>query len=122
VLRIRDVYPGSKFFHPGSRVTKIPDPGSASKNLSVFNPKIFLSSRKYDPGCSSRIPDPDLDFFTLLGSRGHKGNGSRIRIPNTAALYSSPGQLFSCDYLTYMFLDGSLSELSEDYFLIKIIF
>jgi hypothetical protein len=34
--------PGSEFFHPGSRVKKIPDPrvGSASMNLSIFNPKI----------------------------------------------------------------------------------
>jgi hypothetical protein len=24
--------------------------------------KWFLSSKKYDPGCSSRIPDPDADF------------------------------------------------------------
>jgi hypothetical protein len=23
----------------------------------------FLSSKKYDPGCSSRIPDPDADFL-----------------------------------------------------------
>jgi hypothetical protein len=45
----------------------IPDPGSASKNLStVFNPKKwFLSSREYDPGCSSRIPDPDADFLPI---------------------------------------------------------
>ncbi len=44
---------------------KIPDTrsGTASKNLSIFNPKnCFRSSRKYDPGCSSRIPNPDLDF------------------------------------------------------------
>ncbi len=26
VLRIQDVYPGSEFFHPGSRIKKIPDP------------------------------------------------------------------------------------------------
>jgi hypothetical protein len=36
--------PGSEFSipDPGSRVKKIPDPGfgSASKNLSIFNPKI----------------------------------------------------------------------------------
>jgi hypothetical protein len=32
-LRIRDVYPGSEFFHPGSRAKKIPDPRSASKNV-----------------------------------------------------------------------------------------
>ncbi len=40
VLRIWDVYPVSKFFHPGSRVKKVPDLGSESlKNLSIFNPK-----------------------------------------------------------------------------------
>ncbi len=43
---------------------------------------LFLSSRKYDPGCTPRIrilvfyiPDP--------GSRGRKGTGSRIWIRNT---------------------------------------
>jgi hypothetical protein len=55
--------PDPNFFHPGSRIrTVIPDPGSASKNLSILTPKkpkkCFLSSRKYDLGCSSRIPDP----------------------------------------------------------------
>jgi hypothetical protein len=72
VLRIRDVYPGSEFFHSGSRVIKIPEPGSgyASKNIpiSIYNPeKLFRSSRKYDPGCSSRIriPNPDLDFLPI---------------------------------------------------------
>jgi hypothetical protein len=36
--------PGTEFFHPGSRVKNIPDPGSgfASKNLSILNPKIFF--------------------------------------------------------------------------------
>jgi hypothetical protein len=45
---------------------------------------MVLSSRKYDPGCSSRIriPDPDPDFLPIPdpGSRGKKGTGSRIRI------------------------------------------
>ena len=49
--------------------------------------KLFLSSRKYDPGFSSRIRIPDLDLGYLLipdpGSRGQKGTGSRIRIRNT---------------------------------------
>jgi hypothetical protein len=60
--------PDPTFFHPGSRIrtVSIPDPGS-SKNLSILTPKKankwFLSSRKYDPGCSSRIPDPDADFI-----------------------------------------------------------
>jgi hypothetical protein len=71
VLRIRDVYPGSDFFpcripdpnclHPGSRIR--------IKEFKYFNPKKpkkwFLSSRKYDPGCSSRIPDPDADFLPI---------------------------------------------------------
>jgi hypothetical protein len=35
VLRIRDVYPGSDFFHPGSRIQSWQDPGSASKSLST---------------------------------------------------------------------------------------
>jgi hypothetical protein len=51
--RIRD----PNFFHPGS----------ALKNLSILNQKkLFLNSRKYDPGCSSRI-------------QGSKGTRSRIR-------------------------------------------
>jgi hypothetical protein len=78
---------------PGSELSpsRIPDPGSASKNLSILNPKktkkLFLSSRKYDPGCSSRIPDPDADFLPIPdpGSmRQKKGTGSQIRIRNTA--------------------------------------
>jgi hypothetical protein len=54
---------------PGSELSpcRIPDPGSSSKNLSILTPKkakkLFLSSKKYDPGWSSRIPDPDADFF-----------------------------------------------------------
>jgi hypothetical protein len=54
--------PGSDIFHPGSEFfpSRIPDPnffhpGSVSKNLSIKLKKGFLSSRKYDPGCSSRI-------------------------------------------------------------------
>jgi hypothetical protein len=61
--------PGSDFFpswipDPGSELSpsRIPDPGSSSKNLSILTPKKpkkwFLSSKKYDPGCSSWIPDP----------------------------------------------------------------
>ncbi len=84
--------PDTTFFHPGSRIrtVSIPDPGSASKNLSILIPKKpkkwFLTSRKFDLGCSSQIPDPDADFLPIPdpGSRGQKGTGSRIRIRNTA--------------------------------------
>ncbi len=81
--------PGSDFFsipdpnclHPGSRIR--------IKELKYFNPKKpkkwFLSSRKYDPGCSSR--HRMLTFYPSRirdpGSRGQKGTGSRIRILNT---------------------------------------
>jgi hypothetical protein len=98
VWRIRDVYPGPRipdptFFHPDSRVrtVSIPDPGSSSKNLSILTPKKakkwFLSSKKYDPGCSSRIPDPDADFLPSRipdpGVKKAPSPGSRIRIRNT---------------------------------------
>ncbi len=70
------------------RLFPIPDPGSEFfpsrihiKEFKYFNPKKwFLSSRKYDPDCSSRsrlslpIPDP--------GSRGSKR--PRIRIGSIA--------------------------------------
>jgi hypothetical protein len=86
VWRIRYVYPGSRI-----RLSSIPDPnclhpGSSSKNLNFSTPKKakkwFLSSKKYDPGCSSRIPDPDADFLPsrIQGSKRHPipdpGSGS----------------------------------------------
>ncbi len=82
--------PDPNFFHPGSRIH--------IKEFKYFNPKnCILSSRKYDPGCSSRIrilvflpiPDP--------GSRDQNGTGSRIRIRNTVR---HPG----CAYLDVDFL------------------
>ncbi len=72
VLRILDVYPGSELSPSRIRI----------KEFKYFNPqktkKWVLSSRKYDPGCSSRIPDPDADFLPIPGpgSRGQKGTGS----------------------------------------------
>ncbi len=59
---------GPNFFHPGSRI--------ASKNFSILTKKRFLSSRNYDPGCSSGILI--LIFY-------HPG--SQIRIRNTAEQY-----------------------------------
>jgi hypothetical protein len=62
VLRIWDVYPGSRI-----RIFSLPDPGSANRirEFKYFNPKKwFLSSRKYDPGCSSRIQI--LTFYQSL--------------------------------------------------------
>jgi hypothetical protein len=50
--------PGSDFFPSRIRNFYIPDPGFRIliKEFKYFNPKKwFLSSRKYDSGCSSRI-------------------------------------------------------------------
>jgi hypothetical protein len=83
---VADPDPGSDFFPSRIRTVSIPDPGSASKYFIYFNPKQwFLSSRKYDPGCSSRIPDPGADFLPIPdpGSSGQKGTGSRNWIRNT---------------------------------------
>ncbi len=81
--------PDPTFFHPGSRTrtVSIPDPGSSSKNLSILTPqktkKWFLSSKKYDPGCSSRIPDPDADFLPIPDSGVKKAPNPGSRIRNT---------------------------------------
>jgi hypothetical protein len=85
--------PGSDFFHPGSRIRTVSIPGSRIliKEFKYFNPKKskkwFLNSKKYDPGCSSRIPDPDADFLPSRipdsGVKKAPNPGSRIRIRNT---------------------------------------
>jgi hypothetical protein len=76
VLRIRDVYSGSEFFHPGSRVKKISDPGSesASKN---FRPKTVSKLSEKLSGLF--VPDPD--FFPRILDLGIKKH--RIPDPNT---------------------------------------
>ncbi len=82
MLRIRDVYPGYKFFSsrfldPGSKT--FPDPLSALKNLSILTQKIVSKLSEYDRGCScririliflpSRIPDPGIKMAPNPGSR-----------------------------------------------------
>jgi hypothetical protein len=54
------------FYHPGSRIRifSIPGPRSPSKRLIILTLKMFLSSRKNDLGCPSRIPDPDFFFIS----------------------------------------------------------
>ncbi len=68
-------YCGSGMFIPDTEFFSIPDSnfshlGSASKNISNLTPKkLFLSSPKYDPGCSCRI----LIFYPprIPGSKRH---------------------------------------------------
>ncbi len=67
----RDVYPGSEFFHPRSRIQGPKDSGSWIRipiiGFKFLTQKICLCSRKYDLGCSSRIriSDPYLDFIPI---------------------------------------------------------
>jgi len=63
-------YHGSDFFHPESRIR--------IKEFKYFNPKKwFLSSRKYDPSCSSRIR-----ILTFSPSRIPDPGSKRHRIPD----------------------------------------
>jgi hypothetical protein len=68
VFRIWDVYPGSKYFHSGSRVKKIPDPGSQIPDLDPQRKMI----RDVYPGSGSSflpIPDPGVKKAPEPGSR-----------------------------------------------------
>jgi hypothetical protein len=55
----------------------IPDPGSKRCRIRIRIKKLFLSSQKYDQGCSFRIR-----IFSHPGSRDQKSTGSRIRTRN----------------------------------------
>jgi hypothetical protein len=95
VLRIRDFYPGSEFFP-----SRIPDPGQKDSGSRIRiriqefkyfkTKKLLLSSRKYDPGSSTkvRIPDPVLDFLHIPdpGSRVKRAPDPGSRSANTAML------------------------------------
>jgi hypothetical protein len=103
------------FFHPGSRVKKIPDNGSASKNLSIFNPqKFFLCSQKYDPGCSSQIR---IFIFTHPGCQiqGFKkapypGSATLILKPVQGAEVKPGGRMFESSPVFHL---GGLSEREQ---------
>jgi hypothetical protein len=79
--------PDPTFFYPASRIRIFPS-RIRIKEFKHFNPKKwFLSSIKYDPGCSSRIPDPDPYFYPSRipdpGVKKAPDPGSRIGIRNT---------------------------------------
>jgi hypothetical protein len=131
--------PGFNFFpsripDPGSELSpsRIQDPGSSSssKNLSILTPKKakkwFLSSKKYDPGCS-RIPDPDADFLPSqipdTGSRGQKSTQSRIPDPDPQHWFSGiltieffEKELFNKLHYVGNFLDTSIITINVPLF------
>jgi hypothetical protein len=80
VLRFRDVYLGSDFFHPGSRIQGQKDLGSRIriKELKFSNPKIVSKLSKIWSGMF--IPDPDLDFLPIPDP-GSSGFGSARLAP-----------------------------------------
>jgi len=83
VLLIRDVYPGSRIRLFSILGPNCLHPGSASKNLSILTQKKpikwFLSSRKYDPGCS---PGSRIRMLTFYPSRIPDPGSERHRIPD----------------------------------------
>ncbi len=118
MLRIRDVYPGSRiliFTHPGSRIQKQQQKRGVKKicchnflcshkfhkienyfSFEVLKEKIWANFQRiiwvWDPGAGTPkkpIPDP--------GSRGQKGTGSRtrIRIRNTDSETGNPRRIGS---------------------------
>jgi hypothetical protein len=85
--------PDPTFFHPGSDLfpSRI-----RVKEFKYFNPKKwFLRSRNYDPGCSSRIPDPDFYSSRIPDPGGQEGTGSAplVATPTAACSRCVAGQL-----------------------------
>ncbi len=107
VLRIRDFYPGSRIECFPSRILGQKDSRirirTAPKNLSILTRKLFLSARKYNPGCWSRIrififyPSRISD----LGLRDQKSTGSgSATLAGTVSLRS---WVFVCVTLDFLF-------------------
>ncbi len=96
MLRIRDFYPGSKFFSSRVQGQKYPGSGSASKNFSIFSPKIV--SKPLEIWSEMFIPDQDLDLLPIPdpGYRGQKGTGSWILDPGSATLCSASLSHYPC--------------------------
>jgi hypothetical protein len=102
-MRIRDVYPGSEFFHPGSRVKKIPVPvsESASMNLNILAQKLFPGSwkmiRNFHSGSGIRI----LNFLLPIPDPG--SSGKKALDPGSATLRRhqilSKKEMFNAAYI-----------------------
>jgi hypothetical protein len=89
--QVPSYFPRIRIFRPGSRFQgqKGPGSGSATNNVSIFNPKIVIgtSSRKYEPEWVSwvrvfflpgsrvkKAPDPGSATRSRIGSGGCKTN------------------------------------------------
>ncbi len=82
------VYLALSVADPGCfRVFPIPDPGSASKNLSILSATQKIVSKLSKIWSGLLILDPDPDFFTHPGSRGQKGHRILDPDPQQCLLY-----------------------------------
>jgi hypothetical protein len=79
-------HPGSRIQDPGVRIFPIPDPGSASKNLSI------LTQKTVSLGNMIRVVHrgPGSLFFTHHGSRIQGSKRHRILDPKSASLITRP--------------------------------
>jgi hypothetical protein len=80
-----------------SRIQGQKDPGSASNNLSTLTKTSFLSSRNYDPNCSSRIRIRIWIFYPsrIQGSKRYlpdpgSGSATPLFINRPLRVYHSP--------------------------------
>jgi hypothetical protein len=78
--------PDRNFFHTGSRIQSKKYSGSRIwilriKEFKYYNQNIFISSQKYDPGCSFRIR-----ILIFYPSRIQGSKRRRIRIRNTVLI------------------------------------
>jgi hypothetical protein len=85
---------GSRIRTFPSRIRGLKDPGSPSaiKELAFLPGKLFLSFRKYNPGCSSR--NRIFSSHSVSGSRIQESKKPRIRIRNTDKIYRITFQKF----------------------------
>ncbi len=102
VLRIRDVYSGSRIRISPCRIPDLKDPGfgSASKNLSIFNPKTSF----YDLGNVIRDVNPGsrikIRIFSHPGSRIQGSKRHRIPDPDQQHCFKQS----NCFYLHILVL------------------
>jgi hypothetical protein len=94
VLRIRDVYPGSRIrsFPSQIRIISLPDPGS--KNSSILTQKIVSKHSELWSGfvhprsgfIPSRIPDPGVKKIPNPGS----GSATLVSLLSALGVYQAP--------------------------------
>jgi hypothetical protein len=101
----------------------------ASKNLNILTPTVVLSSRKYDPGCSSRIrilnfypsriPDQKRNQRSKRHQISESGSGSATLPRRYKSIFEIPKKpMFMCKFGSIwsisMFLDSQTHSRIKD--------